>query len=264
VEEKMNLKRKIGLIKEKYLPSLVFVIALLLLWELSVRLFSLPEYILPSPFMIARTILKFRKILLFHTSITLFETLSGFLAGAMLGFALAVLICMSNFFYRTFYPLLIIIQSIPKIALAPFFVIWLGFGVLPKIAITALVSIFPVLVNTLHGLVFVKQELIDLMKVFHASKIQVLFKIRIPSSLPFFFTSLKISIVFSVVGAIIGEFVGANEGLGYVIMISSTNLNTSLMFSALFLLGAMGFFCSGFVSLSEKLLLPWHKEAKDA
>lgn len=246
------------------MPSLIFVIALLLLWELSVRLFSLPEYILPSPLMIARSFLKFRKILLFHTSVTLFETLSGFILGAVLGFVLAVLICMSNFFYRTFYPVLIAIQSIPKIALAPFFIIWLGFGILPKIAITALVSVFPVLVNTLHGLVFVKQEFMDLMKVFHASKIQVLFKIRIPSSLPFFFTSLKISIVFAVVGAIIGEFVGANEGLGYVIMISSTNLNTSLMFVALFLLGAIGIFCSALVSLSEKMLLPWHKGAKDA
>ncbi|TAM36005.1 ABC transporter permease [bacterium] len=260
----MDLKRRLGLIKEKYLPSLVFIILLVLLWEFLVRLFSLPEYILPSPLMIARTFLKFRKILLFHTSVTVFETLSGFMVGAILGFILAVFICMSDFFYRTFYPVLIVIQSIPKVALAPFFIIWMGFGILPKIAITVLVSIFPVLVNTLHGLVFVKQELIDLMKVFHASKIQVLFKIRIPSSLPFFFTSLKISIIFSVVGAIIGEFVGANKGLGYVIMISSSNLNTSLMFAALFLLGAIGVFCSLLVSLSEKMLLPWHKEAKDA
>jgi len=260
----MNLKRRLGLIKEKYLPSLIFVIFLVLLWEFLVRFFSLPEYILPSPFMIAQTFIKFRKILLFHTSVTVFETLSGFMLGAILGFVLAVLICMSDFFYRTFYPVIIIVQSIPKIALAPFFIIWLGFGILPKIAITALVSVFPVLVNTLHGLVFVKQEFIDLMHVFHASKIQVLLKIRIPSSLPFFFTGLKISIVFSVVGAIIGEFVGANKGLGYVIMISSTNLNTSLMFAAVFLLGAIGIFCSILVSLSEKMLLPWHKGVKDA
>lgn len=253
----MYWKTKIRSIKEKYLYSLLFMIVLLFIWQFLTTYFTIPEYILPSPYKIA---LAFKKsgFLLNHTFVTLSEIISGFVIGAVLGFILAVGIFLSKFLYRTIYPLIICIGSIPKLALAPLLIIWLGFGTLPKIIITALIVFFPVVLNSLKGLMFVQPELIDLMKSVRASKRQVLFKIRLPLSLPYLFASLKISITLAVVGAVISEFMGSDMGLGYVIMVSSVNLNTSLMFAALILLGLLGLFLFVLVSMLEMIILPWH------
>ena len=141
---------------------------------------------------------------------------------------------------------------------APLFIIWFGFGIFPKIGISALVVLFPVLINMLKGLMSVQPELIDLMRVLGASRRQILLKVRLPSSIPYLFAGLKISVVLAVVGAVIGEFIGADKGLGYLIMISNVNLNTPLTFSVLIILGGIGSFLTYLIHMLEKIVLPWH------
>lgn len=250
-------------LKERYLYSFIFLIIVLYLWQFSSEFFSIPEYILPSPSQIVSTFQKSGLLLIKHSLITLWEILSGFVIGTILGFILAIQISSFKLLYKTLYPLIIFIQSIPKLALAPLFIIWFGFGVGPKIAITTLVVFFPVLVNTIKGLMSVQPEFLDFMKSLRASKTQILLKIRIPSSIPYIFASLKISITLAVVGAIIGEFVGADRGLGYMIMLSSVDLDTSRMFAVLILLAVIGLSLFSIICIMERIVLPWHINEED-
>lgn len=249
---------KIKKIKERYFYAFIFFIVILYFWQFFTKFFHIPEYILPAPSQIAVSFQKSSGIFLKHTLVTSGEIISGFIIGATLGVVLAIFISASKILLKTIYPLIISVQSLPKLALAPLFVIWFGFGVLPKIIITALVVFFPVMINTIKGLFSVSSDLLDFMKSLRASKSQILFKIQIPFSLPYLFTGLKISSTLAVVGAIIGEFVGADKGLGYLIMISSTNLNTSYMFVALILLAVIGLLLFGLIGLLERVILPWH------
>jgi NitT/TauT family transport system permease protein len=234
------------------------LIIIICLWQFSSKFFSIPEYILPSPLQISAVFQKIGLNLIKHSFVTLQEILLGFVIGAGLGFILAIVISLSKFLYRNLYPLLIAVQSIPKLALAPLFIIWFGFGMLPKVAITVLVVLFPVLVNTLKGLVFIEPGLVELTKSLRASSLQVLLKVRMPSCIPYLFASLKISITLATVGAVIGEFLGADKGLGYIIMLSSVDLNTSRMFAALILLAIIGLFLFYLVSVLERIIMPWH------
>jgi len=254
----MNWKKKIHILKERYLYSLVFFIVLFCIWQWSTKYLSIPQYILPSPSDIMATAIKLKSILFGHFLVTLIEVLLGFVIGSIVGFFLAIALFSFSILYKTLYPLMVAIQSIPKTALAPLFIIWFGFGMCPKILIATLIVLFPVLVNMLKGLGSVNPELLDFMKTLHASKWQILLTIQIPASIPYLFASLKVSVGFAVVGAIIGEFVGANKGLGYIIMLSSVDLDTSRMFAALLLLSIIGLSLFTVVSIAERIILPWH------
>jgi len=254
----MNWKAKSNWFKEKYFYPLISLIIILFLWHFYTKFFAIPDYILPSPYQVLIVFQESGHLLMKHSLVTLQEIILGFTIGAIAGFILAIALVSFRILYKTLYPLLVALQSIPKLALAPLFIIWFGFGILPKIIITTLVVLFPVLINTSKGLMTVEPELLDLLKSLQASNPQILLKIRLPSCLPYFFASLKISITLAVVGAIIGEFVGADRGLGYVIMLSSVNLTTSLMFAALILLGVIGLSLFGAICALERLILPWH------
>jgi len=251
------LKAQLSALKERYLYSLVFLAAVLGAWQAYVVFFSVPGYLLPSPYQVLAVFRSSGSSLARHALVTLQEVLCGYAFGAVAGFLMALAVFSSGLLRKTVYPLIIAVQSIPKLALAPLFVIWFGFGIAPKIAITALVVFFPVLVHTIKGLSCVTPELLDLLNSLRASKLQILLKIRIPASMPYLATSLKASITLGVLGAVIGEFVGADKGLGYVIMVSSVDLDTSRMFAALSLLGAMGLALFAAFSVLERLLLPW-------
>jgi NitT/TauT family transport system permease protein len=219
-----------------------------LFWELICVVFKIPEYLLPSPYDVLAKIYQKWDVLLAHSWVTLREIIAGFGIGVVTGFIIAVGISSSKKLSEILYPLLVITQVVPKIALAPLFLIWFGYGLLPKIIIAALISFFPIVINMTVGLTDIDHELLDLMKSISATRYQVFRKIRIPNAIPYIFSSLKISILFSIVGAITGEFVGADKGLGYLIIIGNTTFDTSLLFASLTVISLIGILC--FVAIS--------------
>ncbi len=237
--------------------TLISLAVLALLWEAGVRLFQVPIYLVPPPSRVFQDLATRNVALLEHLYTTFSETVLGFAAGIVGGLAAAVLIVASRFLQQVLYPLLVIAQIIPKIAIAPIILIWVGHGVLSKVLIAFLVSFFPLVVSTITGLRAVESDLLDLVRGLGASTVQTFMKIRFPNALPFIFSGLKISIVLSVVGAIVGEFVGGSSGLGYLILVSNTEMNTPLMFSAFFLLSVMGLALFGLVALAERVIAPW-------
>lgn len=239
------------------------VLAVLILWTAAVYFMKIPAYILPYPSDIIKELLAKWGYLLAHTWVTAYEALLGFLLSVVVGFLVAVLIVWSKVIERTLMPVLVFLQAMPKVAVAPLFIIWLGFGPLPKILVTVLICFFPVVINTAVGMASVDNEMLELIKSMAAKKSQVFTKVRIPNSLPFFFTSLQISIVLALVGAIVGEFVGADAGLGYLIQVANANLQTKLLFSCiviLVLLGAAFFYA---ISMCERLIMPWKPPGED-
>lgn len=255
--------KKNNVFVERYLYSIIFAIVFLASWQFIVRIASIKEYILPAPTDIISEFLKNHRILIEHTWVTLFETLSGFFIGASVGLLLGVFIVSFKIIEKTIYPFVVGLQSIPKIAITPLLLIWFGFGILPKIIVTSLLALFPVVVNTVRGLKSIETELIDLMNSLKASKKQILLKIRLPASLPYVFSALKISITLSVVGSVVAEFMGSDRGLGYIIIIGNVRLQTSLMFAAIIILSLMGGLLFYTIHLIEKSVLFWHISARE-
>jgi NitT/TauT family transport system permease protein len=212
-------------------PALVFIVFVGLLeaiiWGLKV-----PDYLLPSPHAVAVTIWSKGLMLLKHTAITMGEALAGFVSGGVVGILTAILFVHSHFFERSLYPYAIALKTIPLVALAPLLVLWFGNGIGAKIVMAALICYFPVIVNALKGFRAVSPEATDLMASLSASRSQVFFRLRLPSSLPYIFAALKITSTLSVIGAIVGELAGATQGIGYLILIASYRIQTELVFAA--------------------------------
>lgn len=237
-----------------YIPVLLFSIGLLIFWQFTVFIFGIPNYILPTPLKILDTLFIQRAYLINHSFTTITEILLGFFIGCSFGFVLALGIASFKFLEKVLYPLLIFTQITPKIAVAPLFLIWFGYGLLPKIIVTALMSFFPIVINTVKGLKHVSPDFIDFMHSLSATKKQILYIIRLPNSIPFLFSALKLSITLSVMGAVIGEFIGSDKGLGYVIMIANANLDTELLFASLVILCIIGSVLFLFIGVIEKTL----------
>jgi NitT/TauT family transport system permease protein len=246
------------IVSSKYLDPIVGVSAALIVWELISR-FLVPNYLLPAPSRIFFRMLTFSAMWL-HTSITLNEVLLGFATGIIGGILLAIPIAHSKHLQRGLYPLLTFSQSIPKSALAPLFIVWFGLGLLPKVAIAFLITFFPILVNSLNGLVVTETELLDLMRSLHASKLQILVKIRLPRSLPFIFSGLEIAAPLSVIGAVIAEFIAGDRGLGYLVMLATYLRDTPLLFASIVTMAIIGLVMFWAVVIAERFLLPWYKK----
>lgn len=251
----MTPRKVLQFVLREYGLSLLFVLAALGLWELLVRTLGVADYILPPPTRILSRLVSARQTLLGHAAVTLQEALWGFLLGAGTGTACAAAMARSRLVERMLYPLVISSQTFPKEALAPVFVVWFGFGILPKVVIAALISFFPVVVNTTRGLLSVDPLILDLMRALSASQRQVFFKVRLPNAVPYLFAALKMCVTLSVIGAVVGEFVGASAGLGHLTRLANSELATDLMFAALVVLGAMGTTLFLIVDGLEKLLL---------
>ncbi|HEX5466139.1 MAG TPA: ABC transporter permease [Candidatus Limnocylindrales bacterium] len=247
-----------GRVTRAFLP-VAFIIVVLVLWEFVSELGSVPEYILPAPTAIFARIIQSWSILWHSLLVTMSEVVIGFVIGVVLGFALAVPIAYSRLIRDTLYPLIIASQAVPKIAIAPLLVLWLGFELGPKIAVTALMVFFPVTVTAAEGLASVDPSLLDLLRSVHASPLQIFLRIRIPHALPQIFSGLKIGITLAVVGAVVGEWVGADSGLGYLLVYANTLLDSTLLFASLFLLIGLGVVSFIIVEFAERLLLPWHQ-----
>jgi NitT/TauT family transport system permease protein len=240
------------------LTPIVTILIVLGIWAAAVAVFRIPDYLLPPPQDVALRIVSDWPILLKNSLSTLYSVFVGYAASVLLGIPIAFAIVLSRTIERVAMPVLVMSQSIPKIAIAPILVVWLGFGILPKIAVVFLISFFPIVVSTVSGLKSVEADMVDLVRSMGANTTKVMLRVRVPAALPQMFAGLKIAICLSVVGAIVGEFVGSDSGLGYLLLTSTGSLDGSLIWSALFILIAIGIILFAIVAKIERLMIPWH------
>ena len=239
------------------LPALILFVTLLILWQLGVSVFQIREYLLPSPLAVLRALASADIPWRVHLWVTTLEILGGFLLAGAVGVLLGVAIAWSSVLAKALVPFLVFVNTLPKVAVAPLFLLWLGYGIIPNILIAALIGFFPVVINTAVGLTQVDEEMLDLGRVFGAPKWKVFLKIRIPNALPYILSALKITATAAVVGAIVGEFVASQAGLGNVIITTQTNLNTPVAFAALVWISLIGLGVYGAVTLAARWLAPW-------
>ncbi len=238
----------------------VILLALFVLsWELMVRQLEVPHYILPAPTRILRTLAVQQLLLLHHTLVTLEEILVGFMLAFVLGVGLAFLMFQFPVLEKTFYPIVIGSQTIPVFAIAPLLVLWFGYGLPSKVVMAALIVFFPIVVNTLDGLKGADSDAVNLLRILKANRWQILWKVRVPSALPFIFSGCKIGVSVSTIGAIIGEWVGSKEGLGYLMLHANAQLQISLIFASLIYLTILGVSLFYLVVLMERWVMPWKK-----
>lgn len=245
---------------DRLLPVLFFAV-LMAAWQIACNAFDVPEFLLPSPLAIVKKIGEVPERLLLHTLTTLREVVIGFAAACAGGILLASFTAQSRIFGRTVFPMLVMSQTVPTIAIAPVLVIWFGPGDVARLIVVFLIAFFPMVVNTTAGLLRVNQELIDLARGLNASRWKIFTKIRMPNALPHIFTGMRISIALSVIGAVVAEFVAAEQGLGYLIFSANTNLDTKLVFAGVVLLAIMGIILFQAVRTAQHLMLPWARES---
>ncbi len=248
--------RGIG-IPRKLEGPLTFVLVLLV-WEAGVALLRVPQYVLPAPSAVVETMVARRETLLLSTLITGQEILAGYLLAVVISIPLALAIAYSRFFERTLYPILVFSQNIPKIALAPLFVIWLGFGFSSKLLLTFLLCFFPIVVDGIVGFKSVDPDVMDLARSTGANGWRLFTKIRLPQALPNIFAGLKVSSALAPVGAIVAEFVASDRGLGYLLLQANGDLNTRLAFADIAILSTVGVLLYFVVEAIERLVIPWH------
>lgn len=241
------------------LLSLVLFVVLIGAWEAFVRLRGLSQLILPRPVTVWDVLVENILSGYFwpHLQVTLVEILLGFALGSLLGVGLGTLVAQSPMLNRVLSPYVIASQAMPKLALAPIFVVWFGFDLTPKVFIAALIAFFPLFENTLTGLNEVDPDKVELFKVMRATRWQTFVKLRLPNSSPFIFAGLRVAMILSIVGAIVGEYVGANKGLGALIISSQGTMDTPLMFSVFIVLTVLGVLLYKLVELVERFALAW-------
>ena len=242
---------------QRHAPSFLLFVVLLVIWQLAPPLLKIREYLLPGPASVVRAALNFSIPWHTHLTVTTLEILGGFVLAGAAGVALGVAVAWSPTIARALVPFLVFVNTLPKVAVAPLFLLWLGYGIVPNVLIAALIGFFPVVINTAVGLTQVDDELLDLGRAFGAPTWKVFLKIRLPNALPYVLSALKITATAAVVGAIVGEFVASQAGLGMVIVNAQTNLNTPVAFAALGWISIIGLALYGAVSLAARWWAPW-------
>ena len=249
-------RRPSSAVRRQLLP-VIGVALVLAYWELHIRLFRVPYFLMPAPSGVWQALIEEWPTLQRNVTVTLIEALGGFLLGNAVAILLAILFVHNRPVERALYPVAVAIRTVPIIAIAPLLVLLLGNGYTPKIVIAALISFFPTLVNMVRGLEAVEPSALELMRVLSASRTQIFFKLRLPSSLPFLFSALKIATTSCVIGAIVSEWIGADTGLGYLIIVATFQFQSGLLYATMavgsFL--ALAFFAA--VSLLERVVVRW-------
>ena len=241
----------------RLVPSLALFVAVLVVWEGLSRAFKLPEFVLPPPTSILKVLIARQRELGIAAFVTAQEVLYGFVLSAIVGALVALLIARFAAFGRALYPLVVLFQTVPKIALAPLFILWFGFDLSPKVALIVVIAFFPVAINMLVGLQTVDPNLVALMRSVGASRNKILTRIQIPNSLPYLMAGLKVAVTLAVIGAIVGEFAGAQAGLGYMIQFASTQMETSLVFAALVEVSVLGLLFYYAIEIFEWRYVNW-------
>jgi len=259
---KIGFWRRSNLGQDVLLPLGVFIL-LLIVWEAAVQIFTIPVYLLPAPSVIWTDSIALAGPIGEHTLATLRTVVLGFIISIVISLPLAVFMTSSPVISSAIYPLLVLTQSIPKVALAPILVVMLGANELPRLVITFLVTFFPLVIAIAIGLMSVPAELLELGRSFKASKFQELYRIRLPYAVPFIFSGLKVAIALAVVGAVVGEFVNADKGLGYLIITATAFFKTPVAFGALILLSIMGIVLFQVVVIIERIFFPWSAASQE-
>jgi NitT/TauT family transport system permease protein len=242
-------------------PAFWTLIVVIIGWEIAVRVTNAPVYIIPSPSRIAQEFGDYWPRLLVNAGFTLSEVLIGFLCAILVGVPLAVLVTYSRAAERSIYPLIVASQTIPKVAIAPLLLAWFGYGMTPKIVIVVLLSFFPIVINTVVGLKSSSAEMLYLAQSMGASGWQTFWKFRLPQALPYIFAGLKLATVLSVIGAVVAEFIGADRGLGYVIVVAGSSFDIARQFAAIIAISAIGMIFFAIIEFIEKLVVPWKQSA---
>lgn len=234
------------------------LVAFAAIWELSVRIFDVPQYLFPSLESVIADIVKNPAWYAMHAGYTLAATLIGFVLAVGGGLLIAIGIVYSRILEYTLYTSLVATNAIPKVAIAPLFIIWIGTGLESKIAIALLIAIFPIVIDTVLGLRSVDPAALDLARALRGTQFQILRKIRFPNALPSIFAGMKVGISLALIGTIVGEFVGSNKGLGFVIIQAQGQFEIARQFASIALLAVLGTILFYLVELGERLCVPWH------
>jgi ABC-type nitrate/sulfonate/bicarbonate transport system permease component len=251
----MTLRR----LRRDWLPPALLILALLAVWEATVRIAGIAPWLLPPPSAIPGAAVASGGALFDHTLVTLLEVVLGMAVSVALGLAVAAAIIASPVVERALYPLLVASQTVPVTVIAPLLLIYLGYGIVPKIALVTLICFFPITVNTVDGLRAVDNDAITLLRTFGATNRQIFAKVRWPAALPYFFSGLRLAATYSVIGAVFGELLGASAGLGYYVRTQTPRFKTPEVYAATFILVLIGVALFLLVRLIEWLALPWRR-----
>lgn len=239
------------------LMPILFFVAILILWEFAVDAFNIQSFVLPKPSAIGAILVRKGDMYVTHTIVTLREALGGLAIGTMASVGAAVGVFSFKPLRETLYPILVSLNTLPKSAVAPLLIIWFGAGTFSTLLVVILITFFPILINTLAGLEAIEPELVELASSLKATRTQILSKIRLPASLPYFFAGFKVALTLSFIGAVIGEYVGSDMGLGYLTIISLAQMNTEQIFGTLAILASMGLAFYGLVELLDRKVIYW-------
>jgi NitT/TauT family transport system permease protein len=265
VMEKPTPKKQFGFLSAKsrgwHVDAFWMLLSLLIvlgLWELLVAVFNFPGHLLPRPLAVADAVMEHWETIVDNSYDTTIAVLAGYLLAVVFAVPIAILIVVSPQVERLLYPPLVATQSIPKIALAPLFIVWFGFGIETKISVAFLICFFPIVVDTIVGLRSIDPGLIQLARSMGATPARVFLKLRLPGALPSMFGGLKVASALAVVGALTGEYIASDSGLGYILLSASGEMNTALLFGVLIVLSVLAMIFFYAIELLEKLLIPWH------
>ncbi len=241
---------------ERAMPWIV-ILGLLIAWEITVQALHVRKFILPPPTDVYAALIQYHEPILLNSLFTLENTLAGFGIGVIVGLVLGLTIGSSRLIYAGLYPLLIGINSVPKAAVVPLLVIWMGIGQAPAITTAFMLCFFPIAVNVAMGLATTEPELEDVLRSLGASKLDILIKVGLPRSMPYFFASLKVSITLAFVGAVISETIASNDGVGYMMLQAASQFRTPLIFAGLFVIAAMGIITYMLFAFLENRMTGW-------
>ena len=248
--------KKLASLTNKYAATISMAI-LLIIWQGAGYLNLLPKYIIPTPIEIAKAFVKNYQLLIFHSKITLLEAIIGLSLGIIIAWILALIMNSIPLFNKAVYPLLVLTQTIPTIAIAPILVLWLGYGLTPKIVLIVITTTFPIVVSILDGFRNCDKDMITLLKLMKASKFQILWHVKIPTSLSYFYAGLRVSVSYAFIAAVVAEWLGGFEGLGVYMIKAKKLFEYDTMFAIIILVSVISLLSIELVKLSEKKFIKW-------
>ena len=253
------MKKKFQNIIDKIAPFIIIII-ILILWQIMSVIGIIPKFMLPSPLAVMKAFIKDFPLLMLHTKVTLIEAFLGLGIGIILGFVMAVIMDKYDFAYKAIYPVLVITQTVPTVAIAPLLVLWLGYGILPKVTLIVITSFFPITVGLLDGFKATDKDALNLMKTMGATQFQNFVLLKIPSSMGYFFASLRISVSYSIIGAVVAEWLGGFEGLGVYMTRVRKSYSFDKMFAVIFFISIISLLLMYLVKKIQILSMPWEND----
>ena len=250
--------KKFQNITDKIAPSIIIAV-LLMIWQILSMVNIIPKFMLPSPFEVVKAFVSDFPLLMKHTEVTLVEAFLGLGLGIILGFVVAVIMDRFEYAYKMIYPVLVITQTIPTVAIAPLLVLWMGYGILPKIMLILLTSFFPITIGLLDGFRSVDKDMLNLLKTMGASSFQNFIHLKLPSSLGYFFAGLRISVSYSIIGAVVAEWLGGYDGLGVYMTRVRKSYSFDKMFAVIFLISGISLLLMYFVKKIQRWCMTWER-----